>query len=82
MDALKHTERRMQMEQPHDEWRRQMIHDLAIRRRTSGPSPPLLPDEQWILDRLEAEELLLGGLHPGADDCAGGFTFLGRDLHE
>ena len=54
--------------------RRQIIHDLTKRRHTSGLSPPLSPEEQRILDRLEAEELILGDLYPGTD-CAGDFSF-------
>lgn len=57
--------------------RRQIIHDMTKRRHTSGLSPPLLPEEQWTLDWLEAEELILGILHPGIDDCAGDTFILG-----
>ena len=44
------------------EWR-QHIHDLCIRSRTTGLSPP----EQELLDKLEGQELLQE--QPGTESC-------------
>lgn len=71
----------MELRQPHD-LRRQMIHDLAKKRHKSGLSPPMLPEELWILNWLEGEELSLGQLNPGMDDRAGDICIFGGKIYE